>query len=405
MTVRCAHRSSRDECVTGARPSVTSPATAPCRGPRKGPTSGGISRVVSQATEGGPEEPRVPGQPLSDHEIWTVGVMIHLLCFVRPAVVEKKDLIEYMLSSVAPSTRKAYCAYIGRFFDFCDGRGNVKAKFGALNILDFLHVMGMQGSGWPSMQTALSALRWLMNILGLPDGAKHPTYSLIIQGLRRKYSSAVSRKCPVGAEILQKLSTMLGNSNLADHRDLVIYLFSFSGFFRSAEVLALRVGDISISDDKSHLTVQLSQSKTDRFRSGSTVLIASNDLPVCPVKEFFRYIGRIYGPNPLSTLPVFPGMVRTAMGTYRVGIKPLSYSGYRVRLKRHLACVGLDPNRYGTHSFRSGGATAGNQLGIDRRLLMQHGRWVSDKSFDGYLEDTLRKKLSVSSKVFEKVQQ
>jgi hypothetical protein len=46
--------------------------------------------------------------------------------------------------------------------------------------------------------------------------------------------------------------------------------------------------------------------------------------------------------------------------------------------------------------LRSGGATAASHNNVPDRLLKVHGRWVTDKSKDGYIEDSIQQKLVVS---------
>ena len=55
-----------------------------------------------------------------------------------------------------------------------------------------------------------------------------------------------------------------------------------------------------------------------------------------------------------------------------------------------------DISAIGTHSLRSGGATAATNAGIPDRLFMRHGRWSSDSAKDGYVKDSLSSRLSVS---------
>ena len=50
----------------------------------------------------------------------------------------------------------------------------------------------------------------------------------------------------------------------------------------------------------------------------------------------------------------------------------------------------------GTHSLRSGGATATANAGIPDRLFKRHGRWSIDSAKDGYVKDFLSSRLSVS---------
>jgi hypothetical protein len=61
-----------------------------------------------------------------------------------------------------------------------------------------------------------------------------------------------------------------------------------------------------------------------------------------------------------------------------------------------LTAVGLDKSKYFLHNLRSGGVTAAVNNKVPDRLLRVHGRWASDKSKDGYREDSLYNRLFVS---------
>lgn len=51
--------------------------------------------------------------------------------------------------------------------------------------------------------------------------------------------------------------------------------------------------------------------------------------------------------------------------------------------------------QFSLHSLRSGGATAASNNNVPDRLLKVHGRWASDKAKDGYIDDSIQKKLLV----------
>ena len=55
-----------------------------------------------------------------------------------------------------------------------------------------------------------------------------------------------------------------------------------------------------------------------------------------------------------------------------------------------------DISATGTHSLRSGGATAAANAGVPDRLFKRHGRWASESAKDGYVQDSLSSRLSVS---------
>ena len=55
-----------------------------------------------------------------------------------------------------------------------------------------------------------------------------------------------------------------------------------------------------------------------------------------------------------------------------------------------------DISAIGTHSHRSGGAAAAANAGVPDRLFKRHGRWASESARDGYVQDSLSSRLSVS---------
>ena len=67
--------------------------------------------------------------------------------------------------------------------------------------------------------------------------------------------------------------------------------------------------------------------------------------------------------------------------------KPLSASRAGEILKEKLETIGLDPSKFSTHSFRSGGAISAANLNVSDRLFKVHGRWKSDSAKDGYVRD------------------
>lgn len=79
--------------------------------------------------------------------------------------------------------------------------------------------------------------------------------------------------------------------------------------------------------------------------------------------------------------------------------KKLSYTRTRECVVSKLKLVAPDSN-LGLHSLRAGGATeAANAGGVSERCLKRHGRWRSDTAKDGYVDDSLEKKLLITKKL------
>ena len=74
----------------------------------------------------------------------------------------------------------------------------------------------------------------------------------------------------------------------------------------------------------------------------------------------------------------------------------LSYSRLRELLLAKIKQLGMDPKLFGMHSLRAGGATAAANARVPDRLFKRHGRWKSESAKDGYVKDSVERRLSVS---------
>ena len=93
---------------------------------------------------------------------------------------------------------------------------------------------------------------------------------------------------------------------------------------------------------------------------------------------------------------VFRAVTHTKEGERLRKSGRLSYSRLRELLLERIALLGMDPRLFGMHSLRAGGATAAANAGVPDRLFKRHGRWKSKSAKDGYVKDSVVKRLSVS---------
>ena len=82
--------------------------------------------------------------------------------------------------------------------------------------------------------------------------------------------------------------------------------------------------------------------------------------------------------------------------TYTNQNKILSYATFRDIVKSLVAKIGLDPSVYGTHSLRSGGATA-LAPNITEHELLTSGRWSDSRSIRSYVEMSDLSRYSISN--------
>ena len=184
------------------------------------------------------------------------------------------------------------------------------------------------------------------------------------------------------------------NETLANLRLTAACLLAFAGFLHFNELVNIRCCDVSIGVDM--LKICIPQSKTDQLRKGDEVVIARSSAPTCPVKMLERYIHMAKIDKMDTELFLFRPLIKSKKGECLRAGGPLGYSTLRELFKKKMRDLGYPTENLGIHSLRAGGATAAANAGVPDRLFKRHGRWRSENAKDGYVEDTLEKRLSVS---------
>jgi hypothetical protein len=114
------------------------------------------------------------------------------------------------------------------------------------------------------------------------------------------------------------------------------------------------------------MTVNVKQSKTDHQRMGAGLTLgATTDTAICPVRHMQQYLRHS---KPPAEGPLYPGLQ------------------YRTMLKTTRALIKKDPELYGLHSFRVGGAQAMALSGRSFEYIMAKGRWKHLESVIRYVE-------------------
>ena len=202
---------------------------------------------------------------------------------------------------------------------------------------------------------------------------------------------------PISKDVLMACCEKYATCNeLPIRRDISIALLLFAGFFRFSELAGLTIKDIAISD--SHLTIQVTRSKTDQYRKGDEVVIAWSDKVTCPVVNLEKYMSLAnIDASKASSDYLFKPLVKVRSGFKLIEkVKPLSYTRARESIVGLLKEFVPDTTNISLHSFRAGGATAAANAQVQDRCWKRHGRWRSDSAKDGYVEDSVDNRLLVS---------
>ena len=91
----------------------------------------------------------------------------------------------------------------------------------------------------------------------------------------------LNRKEPLSVEVLKDIVEGADLSNVLQLRNACLYLLSYAGFFRSEEVLNIRMSHTPFYEG--FMIIKVDKSKTDQLRQGDEVVIVQSEGNVCPV--------------------------------------------------------------------------------------------------------------------------
>ena len=249
------------------------------------------------------------------------------------------------------------------------------------------------------VSSAFYGISWAHRTAGLPDPTQTELPKMIKEASTRVLGQGDNKKLPVSSNILSEIVKKYSSNSecISDLRLVNMCVVAFTGFLRFDELSRIRYCDLTFKP--SHMEIFIETSKTDKYRKGNRVFISRLRSVNCPVRHLRRYLIRAGFGAEYSDMYVFRGVTRhkvIAKRTLKKSNTPLSYSTTRSLILQAFESVGCDKSVMGIHSLRSGGATAAANNSVPDRLFKKHGRWLSDRSKDRYIQESLDKKLVVT---------
>ena len=328
-------------------------------------------------------------------EVFSTGVWPLLSNLEDPELQRlARELPAVVLSSRADSTTKKYLGAYRRWKAWADSRQGVPSfPVRDIHLALYMQHLSESSHSKAAVEEVVHALSWLHKVAGMQAPSDSPLVQSVMEGFRRLLAKPKCPKEPVSVEMLQAMVEAAGPSpSLTEVRLLAICLVAFTGFLRCDELTRLRCKDVTFNDHG--MVINVVSSKTDQFREGASLVIARTGTPTCPVsmmQKYFKMAGLCHTADKL-----FRGIVSTRKGECLRRGGGLSYTRMRELLLAKIEQLGMDPKQFGMHSLRAGGATAAANAGVPDRLFKRHGRWRSETAKDGYVKDSVERRLTVS---------
>ena len=313
----------------------------------------------------------------------------------------KQRIVKSVWDSRKPSTLQKHCLSVRKFFNYCKVRSvKVILPLTSLTVAQYLEHVKSSSSSLSAVSDALISLKWLHYFVPGINDSNNPlndnVLSRIVESSKRTNVNVKKRKRPLTSEIVIKIVKNLPvNPTVLELRDALIPILAFALLLRHDEISHLSCAHFTVIDGG--LKVFIPSSKTDTYRQGKYVFLSKENSVAYNL--FFQYIsssGLSIGQNHFLFCPL-ASKKSDARGFSLINEK-LGYDSFNKIVKNAVSQLGFDPNEFGTHSARSGGASTLAPL-ISQYELMLSGRWSDPRSIGSYVETPDSTRLKINEKL------
>ena len=261
------------------------------------------------------------------------------------------ETLKNLKNSKAQNTLRAYASDFRHFRDFCIDN-NVKYLPSDPRIISLYLTKLAQTSKFSTLKRRIASISVIHKMKGHYLDTKHPIIIENLLGIKRVKGSNQKAKKPILINDLKLIINVIGETkqvNKRKIRDKAIILVGFSGGFRRSELVNIEYEDIEFVNEGVKIIIK--RSKTDQSGEGMTKAI-----PYFANKSFC----------PVISLKNWIDNSETKSGK----IFDISDKSVALIIKKYASLSGLDPNKYGGHSLRSGFATSTAESGAEERNIM-----------------------------------
>jgi hypothetical protein len=305
------------------------------------------------------------------------------------------DLHDSALLCRAASTFRTYSGPWKRYKQWCLEKGVSALPSNPLTVALYMMRLLRTAKTPAPLLTFSGAVYLNHSLAGLPSPTNHPLVAMARETARRIKIAGISQKRPFLASQIRGLFELWGSpsANLHQLMKLSALTLCYVAFLRFDDLIAIQWQSIKFVA-QSHMELIIPDSKTDQYHRGDTVFVARLGGPFCPVSPVRRLLEvgqyRLHGNGPLirSTILCPPEQ--------RIKSSAPCYSTVNSWFKDAASVLGLDPQLYGTHSGRRGGATGAAAHDLSDRLFKSHGRRRIERAKDMYVKEKLQAKLAVT---------
>ena len=261
------------------------------------------------------------------------------------------ETLKNLKNSKAANTLRAYQADFKDFSAFCIKNG-LSSMPTDPKILSLYLTHLSASSKFSTLKRRIASISVMHKIKGYYLDTKHPLIMENLHGIKRVKGSIQKAKKPLLINDLKMIINAIDQAKQSENkkiRDRALILIGFSGGFRRSELVNIEHDDVEFVNEG--VKIFIKRSKTDQSGEGMTKAIPYFDNKLfCPVASLKQWI---------ANCEIKSGKI------FNISDKSVA-----LIIKKYASLSGLDANRYGGHSLRSGFATSTAESGAEERNIM-----------------------------------
>ena len=278
------------------------------------------------------------------------------------------ETLKNLKNSKAKNTLRAYQADFKDFSIFCSKNGfNSIPTEPKILSLYLTHLSAT--SKFSTLKRRIASISVVHKMKGHYLDTKHPIVMENLHGIRRAKGTKQLGKKPILINDLKSIINAIDQFNKIEKkklRDKAILLVGFSGGFRRSELVDIEYDDVEFVSEG--VKIFIKRSKTDQSGEGMIKAIPyfenKNFCPVVNLKKWIDY-----------------SVIKSGK-IFNISDKSVS-----LIIKKYASLSGLDPNKYGGHSLRSGFATSTAESGAEERNIMAMTGHKTTQMVRRYIKD------------------
>ena len=261
------------------------------------------------------------------------------------------ETIKNLKNSKAANTLRAYKADFNDFTSFClkNGLSSMPTEPKVLS----LYLTNLSKTAkFSTLKRRIASISVIHKIKGHYLDTKHPIIMENLHGIKRVMGTRQRSKKPILINDLKLIIKAIDENQKNDLkrlRDKALMLIGFSGGFRRSELVNLDYEDIEFVEEG--IKIFIKRSKTDQSGEGNLKAIPYfQNQDYCPVLKLKEWINKSKNKS---------GKI------FKISDKLVA-----ITIKKYALLAGLEANKYGGHSLRSGFATSAAEAGAEERNIM-----------------------------------